>query len=61
MRFGGRSMMTFDLDFERPLADLDKRIQSLQRKASRLKSDDRARLKDYQSELDLRLREITAH
>jgi acetyl-CoA carboxylase carboxyl transferase subunit alpha len=51
-------MMTFDLDFERPLADLDKRIQSLQRKASRLKSDDRARLKDYQSELDLRLREI---
>ena len=51
-------MMSFDLDFERPLADLDKRIQSLQRKATRLKGDDRVRLSDYQRELDMRLREI---
>jgi acetyl-CoA carboxylase carboxyl transferase subunit alpha len=58
LRCGEVHMMTFDLDFERPLADLDKRIQSLQRKAARLKGDDRVRLNDYQSELDLRLREI---
>ena len=51
-------MIPFDLDFERPLAELDKRIQGLQRKGARLKGDDRARLAEYQRELDMRLREI---
>lgn len=51
-------MMSFDLDFERPLADLDKRIQSLQRKGARLKGDDRVRLNEYQQELNSRLREV---
>ena len=51
-------MIPFDLDFERPLAELDKRIQGLQRKGARLKGDDRARLAEYQRELDTRLREI---
>ena len=51
-------MMSFDLDFERPLADLDKRIQSLQRKGARLKGDDRVRLNEYQQELNTRLREV---
>lgn len=51
-------MMTFDLDFERPLADLEKRIQTLQRKGAKLKSDDRVRLHEYQQELISRMREI---
>ena len=51
-------MIPFELDFERPLADLDKRIQTLQRKGTRLKGDDRVRLTEYQRELDTRLREI---
>jgi acetyl-CoA carboxylase carboxyl transferase subunit alpha len=51
-------MIPFDLDFERPLAELDKRIQGLQRKGARLKGDDRARLAEYQREQDTRLREI---
>ncbi|HEX6540458.1 MAG TPA: acetyl-CoA carboxylase carboxyltransferase subunit alpha [Ktedonobacterales bacterium] len=51
-------MMSFDLDFERPLADLDKRIQALQRKGAKLKGDDRVRLNEYQQELNTRLREI---
>ena len=38
------SLMAFDLEFERPLADLDKRVQALQRKADRLKPDERAQL-----------------
>ena len=44
-------MIPFELDFERPLADLDKRIQTLQRKGTRLKGDDRMRLIEYQREL----------
>lgn len=54
-------MIPFELDFERPLADLDKRIQSLQRKGTRLKGDDRVRLSEYQRELDTRLREMYGH
>lgn len=51
-------MMAFDLDFERPLADIERRIQALQRKGSKLKSDERVRLNEYQRELDTRVREI---
>ena len=54
-------MVPFDLDFERPLADLDKRIQGLQRRGTRLKGDDRVRLSEYQRELDTRLRETYSH
>ena len=54
-------MIPFDLDFERPLADLDKRIQGLQRRGTRLKGDDRVRLSEYQRELDTRLRDIYSH
>lgn len=50
-------MIGFDLDFERPLADLDKRIQALQKKGAKLKGDDRVRLNEYQQELHARLRE----
>ncbi|HEU5347962.1 MAG TPA: acetyl-CoA carboxylase carboxyltransferase subunit alpha [Ktedonobacterales bacterium] len=51
-------MIAFDLDFERPLADLDKRIQALQKKGTKLKGDDRVRLNEYQQELNTRMREI---
>ncbi len=51
-------MMAFDLDFERPLADLERRIQTLQRKGAKLKSDDRVRLNEYQQDLIARMREI---
>jgi len=51
-------MMAFDLDFERPLADLERRIQTLQRKGAKLKGDDRVRLNEYQQDLDARMREI---
>ena len=51
-------MMAFDLDFERPLADLERRIQTLQRKGTKLKGDDRVRLNEYQQDLDARMREI---
>lgn len=50
--------MAYDLDFERPLADLDKRIQSLQRKGDRLKPDERAQLEQLQRDLDRRTREV---
>ena len=51
-------MMAFDLDFEKPLAELDKRIQALQKKGTRLKGSDRVLLNEYQQELDARLHEI---
>jgi acetyl-CoA carboxylase carboxyl transferase subunit alpha len=50
--------MAFDLEFERPLADLEKRIQTLQRKADRLKPDDRAQLADLERQLEERTRQI---
>jgi acetyl-CoA carboxylase carboxyl transferase subunit alpha len=50
--------MAFDLEFERPLADLDKRVQALQRKGDRLKADERANLADLEKQLDERTRQI---
>jgi acetyl-CoA carboxylase carboxyl transferase subunit alpha len=52
--------MAFDLEFERPLADLDKRIQALQRKADRLKPEDRSQLKELERQLEERTRQIYA-
>lgn len=52
--------MAFDLDFERPLAEIDKRIQALQRRGDRLKPDERAQITELQRELDRRLRDIYA-
>lgn len=50
--------MAYDLEFERPLADLDKRIQALQRKGDRLKADDRRQLADLRQELERRTDEM---
>ncbi len=52
--------MAFDLEFERPLADLEKRIQTLQRKADRLKPDERSQLRDLERQLEERTRQIYA-
>ncbi|MGO8947103.1 MAG: acetyl-CoA carboxylase carboxyltransferase subunit alpha [Ktedonobacterales bacterium] len=50
--------MGFDLEFERPLADLDKRIQVLQRKGDRLKADERLQLRHLEQQLEERTRQI---
>ena len=52
--------MAFDLEFERPLAEIDKRIQALQRRGEKLRSEDRAQLREAELELDRRIREIYA-
>ena len=51
--------MAFDLEFERPLADIEKRIQKLQRGGDRnMKPDERAQVAELERELDRRTREI---
>ncbi len=51
-------MLAFDLDFEKRLADVDKRIQGLQKKGSKLKGDERVKLNEYQQELETLMREV---
>lgn len=43
--------MAYDLEFERPLADIDKRITALQRKGERLKPTERAQIAELEREL----------
>ncbi|MGH2515145.1 MAG: acetyl-CoA carboxylase carboxyltransferase subunit alpha [Ktedonobacterales bacterium] len=50
--------MAFDLDFERPLAEIEKRIAALQRKGDRLKPDERAQVSQLERELCQRTTEI---
>ncbi|MEO7002531.1 MAG: acetyl-CoA carboxylase carboxyltransferase subunit alpha [Ktedonobacterales bacterium] len=50
--------MAYDLEFERPLADIEKRIQGLQRRGERMKSEERAQVAELQQELERRTREI---
>lgn len=52
--------MAYDLDFERPLADYDKRIGHLEKKGDRLRAEERAHLTELQRERQQRLREIYA-
>ncbi len=53
--------MAFDLDFERPLADLDKRIQTLQKKTDRLRPEERLHLHDLEQQLEQHTRDIYAN
>jgi acetyl-CoA carboxylase carboxyl transferase subunit alpha len=46
------SIVSFDLDFERPLARLDEQIQSLLRRADRLTDDQHRQLESLRSELE---------
>jgi acetyl-CoA carboxylase carboxyl transferase subunit alpha len=53
--------MAFELDFERPLAEIERRMQSLQRRGDRVRPEERAQLATLEDELDRRTREIYAN
>src|SRR5437899_5104467 len=46
--------MAYDLEFEKPLADLEKRIVALQKKGDRLKPEEHRQLQDIERELRTR-------
>jgi acetyl-CoA carboxylase carboxyl transferase subunit alpha len=50
--------MAYDLEFEKPLAELEKKITVLQRKGDRLKSEEQFQLQEAERELPLRTAEI---
>jgi acetyl-CoA carboxylase carboxyl transferase subunit alpha len=50
--------MAYDLEFEKPLADLEKKINALQRKGDRLKPDEQAQLQTLENDLRARTEEI---
>ena len=50
--------MAYDLEFEKPLAELEKKIVALQRKGDRLKSDELKQLHDAERDLRRRTEEI---
>ncbi|MBE3560913.1 MAG: acetyl-CoA carboxylase carboxyltransferase subunit alpha [Ktedonobacteraceae bacterium] len=50
--------MAYDLEFEKPLAELDRKITTLQRKGERLKAEERAQLQELERELRARTEEI---
>jgi acetyl-CoA carboxylase carboxyl transferase subunit alpha len=53
--------MAYDLEFEKPLAELDRRITALQRKGDRLKAEEQAQLKELEQELHRHTEEIYSH
>ncbi len=53
--------MAYDLEFEKPLAELDKRIAALQRKGDRLKAEEQAQLKELERELQRHTKELYSH
>ncbi|HLZ21724.1 MAG TPA: acetyl-CoA carboxylase carboxyltransferase subunit alpha [Ktedonobacterales bacterium] len=50
--------MAYDLDFERPLAEIERRIAALQRKGERLKADERTQIRALERELRQQTSEI---
>lgn len=50
--------MVYDLEFEKPLAELEKKIHNLQRKGDRLKVDEQAQLQEAERELQRQSEEI---
>jgi acetyl-CoA carboxylase carboxyl transferase subunit alpha len=50
--------MAYELDFERPLADIEKRIAQVQKRGERMRPDDRAQMAELQRELKRRTEEI---
>src|SRR2546430_11189134 len=50
--------MAYDLEFEKPLAELEKKITGLQRKGDRLKLEEHLQLQDAERELRRRTEEI---
>src|SRR5947209_2447698 len=53
--------MAYDLEFEKPLAELEKRINALQRKGDRLKPEEQVQLQEAERELRRRTEEIYKH
>ncbi len=53
--------MAYDLEFEKPLADLEKKISGLQRKGERLKHDEQTQLHELERELQRRTEDIYKH
>ncbi|HJT55261.1 MAG TPA: acetyl-CoA carboxylase carboxyltransferase subunit alpha [Ktedonobacteraceae bacterium] len=51
-------MMAYDLEFEKPLADLEKKINTLQRKGDHLKPNEHRQLQEAERELRRRTEEI---
>ena len=50
--------MPYDLDFERPLAELEKRKQPFERRGDKLRADERAKLEQLQRDIERRTKEI---
>src|SRR2546421_931741 len=50
--------MAYDLEFEKPLAELEKKIVASQRKGDRLKHDEQVQLQEMERDLRLRTEEI---
>lgn len=53
--------MAYDLEFEKPLADIEKRMHALQRKGDRLKAEDQAQLRMLERELQSKTEELYGH
>lgn len=53
--------MAYDLEFEKPLAELEKKITGLQRKGDRLRPDEHKQLQEAERELRRRTEEIYKH
>ena len=53
--------MTYSLEFEKPLAELEKRIHALQRKGDRLKPDEQRQIHELERELQRRTEDIYKH
>lgn len=50
--------MAYDLEFERPLAEIEKKISHLQRRGDRMRPDERAQVTELQRDLARKTREI---
>jgi acetyl-CoA carboxylase carboxyl transferase subunit alpha len=50
--------MAYDLEFEKPLADIEKKITTLQRKGDRLKAEEITQLQGYEQDLKQKTAEI---
>ena|SRR5689334_3369264 len=50
--------MAYDLDFEHPLAELEKRIQPYEKRAEKLKPDERVKLEGLKGNLERKTQEI---
>ncbi|HEV8192953.1 MAG TPA: acetyl-CoA carboxylase carboxyltransferase subunit alpha [Ktedonobacterales bacterium] len=50
--------MAYDLDFERPLAELEKRMQPFERRGDKLKADERAKLDQLKRDLEQQTQDI---